>query len=132
MVNIAFLYQEENATAMNMALEVLQSMAERGNGYVRACQSLLIKIDGTIKRRDLNGSANAESQVEARGQSQSDGILQSGHVTPGLLHDQTWDFDGDPILWAEVLESIDIDMDRQWVESTLRRGQEVESVESTI
>lgn len=132
MVNIAFLYQEENATAMNMALAVLQSMAERGNGYVRACQSLLIKIDGTIKRRDLNGSANAESQMEARGQSQSDGILQSGNVTPGLLQDQTWDFDGDPVLWAEVLESIDIDMDRQWVESTLRRGQEVESVESTI
>ena len=117
---------------MNMALAVLQSMAERGNGYVRACQSLLIKIDGTIKRRDLNGSANAESQMEARGQSQSDGILQSGNVTPGLLQDQTWDFDGDPVLWAEVLESIDIDMDRQWVESTLRRGQEVESVESTI
>lgn len=121
---------------MSMALAVLQSMADRGNGYIRACQSLLTKINGAMKRRDQAGPVSAEGQGEARDQPHSDTILQSGNVTPGLLEDQnrplTWDFDGDPALWAEVLESIDIDMDRQWVESTLRRGQEVESLGSMM
>jgi hypothetical protein len=40
------------------------------------------------------------------------------------------DFEGDPALWAEVLESIDIDMDRQWIETALRRGQQFGSPNS--
>ncbi|RSL68799.1 hypothetical protein CEP53_002491 [Fusarium sp. AF-6] len=120
MVNIAFPYKEVDASAMNMALDVLQMMAEKGNAYIRACHSLLTKIRSTIKPKD-------QSRTEEATQTQ---MPESSAILPGLPQDEnqpfSLDFEGDPALWAEVLESIDIDMDRQWVEMALRRGQQLD------
>lgn len=56
-------------------------------------------------------------------------------IAAGLPHDQAQafnlDFEGDPGLWTEVLDSIDIDMDRQWVEATLR-GQQLQAIDQLM
>jgi proline utilization trans-activator len=126
MVNIAFPYKETNASAMEMALDVLQTMAEKGNRYIRACHSLLTKIKSSVKTKDSN-LANNDEQVQLRDQVQGNNMSTESAIVAGLPNDQAQsfnlDFEGDPGLWAEVLDSIDIDMDRQWVESALLRGQ---------
>lgn len=126
MVNIAFPYKETNASAMEMALDVLQTMAEKGNRYIRACHSLLTKIKSSVKTKDSN-LANNDEQVQVRDQVQGNNMSTESAIVAGLPNDQAQsfnlDFEGDPGLWAEVLDSIDIDMDRQWVESALLRGQ---------
>lgn len=126
MVNIAFPYKETNASAMEMALDVLQTMAEKGNRYIRACHSLLTKIKSSVKTKDSN-PANNDEQVQVRDQVQGNSMSTESVIVAGLPNDQAQsfnlDFEGDPGLWAEVLDSIDIDMDRQWVESALLRGQ---------
>ncbi|EEU41767.1 uncharacterized protein NECHADRAFT_53855 [Fusarium vanettenii 77-13-4] len=124
MVNIAFPYKEVDASAMEMALDVLQMMAEKGNAYIRACHSLLTKIRSTIKPKDHSRAGNADEVGEQQ-------VPESDAILPGLPEDEnqpfSFDFEGDPALWAEVLESIDIDMDRQWVETALRRGQRLDT-----
>ncbi|KAJ5123784.1 fungal-specific transcription factor domain-containing protein [Penicillium atrosanguineum] len=127
MVNIAFPYKETNASAMNMALSVLQGMAERGNGYIKACHSLLMKIKSTIKPLDGHGPLGLHAQTQMIGAPQSTTLSQTESLAPWHPNNQdqpfTMDFEGDSAVWAEVLESIDIDMDRQWVETVLKRGE---------
>lgn len=146
MVNIAFPYNEDNASSMEMALLVLKSMAEKGNKYIQACHALLTKIRANIKatasansaiepviRREigdmhgvrLQGLAPPTQSQHANeplnGSLSDSTTVVSGGAADGAAEGQTPDFalDGDPTLWAEVLESIGIDMDRQWVETTL-------------
>ncbi|PNP85314.1 hypothetical protein FNYG_01373 [Fusarium nygamai] len=131
MVYMAFPYQEADALAMNMALDVLYSMAEKGNRYIQACHALLTKIRSTVNPKEQSGSANA---LDASIQIQSDTLSQAGDIIPGPPQDQSQpfglDFEGDPALWAEFLKSIDIDMDRQWIETALRRGEQLETPDS--
>lgn len=131
MVNIAFPYKETDASAMNMALNVLQAMADRGNGYIRACHSLLAKIRSAIKPvqpKVPNPEPNGQTEDQIQG---DDTLSQSSTLIPELLQDDTQplslDFEDDPVLWAEVLDSMNIDMDRQWVETALRKGQQLEA-----
>lgn len=135
MVNIAFPYKEIDASAMNMALAVLQGMAGKGNGYIRACQSLLTKIRSTMKPQDPPGPANLNRQARMSGEPQNETMTQSGNLAPWLTGNQvegfSLDFEGDPAVWAEVLELIDIDMDRQWVETVLGREQS-ETTQGTV
>lgn len=127
MVNIAFPYKEPDASAMDLALNVLKAMAERGNKYMRACHSLLTKIKSAIKSKDPASSGLSEGEgqeTQVGGSTESDNIsTQSTLVVPPDQTSFHLDFEGDPGLWAEVLDSIDIDMDRQWVESALLQNQ---------
>ncbi|KAJ5619476.1 hypothetical protein N7510_003460, partial [Penicillium lagena] len=128
MVNIAFPYNETNASAMDMALDVLQTMAEKGNKYIQACHSLLTKIKSSVKTKDSANLASQDGQVQVRNQAEDDNTGTENIIVAGVSHDQppafNLDFEGDPGLWAEVLDSIGIDMDRQWVESALLAGQQ--------
>ncbi|KAL2847755.1 fungal-specific transcription factor domain-containing protein [Aspergillus pseudoustus] len=131
MVNIAFPYKETDASAMEIALSILQMMAERGNKYIRACHSLLMKISSSIKKNDLPDLTARDAQVnQMRDQAPSDNVPTESSIVGEPFPDQNQgfnlDFEGDPLLWAEVLGSIGIDMDRQWVESTLLPGQLLE------
>ncbi|KAI1380424.1 fungal-specific transcription factor domain-containing protein [Hypoxylon crocopeplum] len=127
MVNIAFPYKEMDASAMDTALHVLQSMAEKGNKYIRACHSLLTKIRAMIKPKDLSDVPDVESHGPAQilYQLQNDAFSQASTTTVGSTSNQNPAFnldpEGDPGLWAEVLGSIGIDMDRQWIETALLR-----------
>lgn len=133
MVNIAFPYKEADAVAMEMALGVLQTMAEKGNRYIKACHTLLTKIRSTMKpnqRRapDMYSRRRIDDRTQDMTPPQSGGIIpeppQEGDMSFGL------DFEGDPALWAEVLESMDIDMDRQWIETALQREELLETPDS--
>lgn len=134
MVNIAFPYKESDALAMDMALGVLQTMAEKGNIYIKACHALLTRIKNTMKPSQRR-IADVEGGTQSKGQSQNITLPHLGDVMTELPPDGNMsvglDFEGDPALWAEVLESMDIDMDRQWIEMTLQRGELLETPDST-
>lgn len=137
MVNIAFPYKETDASAMDMALGVLQGMAENGNGYIRACQSLLSKIRSTIKPLDPPGPASLNGQTRMSGEPPNEIQTQSeNNLVSWLPGDQNqgfnMDLEGDPAVWAEVLDSINIDMDRQWVEMALQRGELLEPTQDMV
>ncbi|RJE24557.1 Transcription factor [Aspergillus sclerotialis] len=133
MVNIAFPYKETNASAMDMALNVLQMMAGNGNKYIHACHSLLTKIKGSIKAKDSPSLANGQMEVRDQAQSNNDNtMVTESAIAAGLPNGQAqafnMDFEGDLGLWAEVLDSIDVDMDRQWAEAALLREQQLQAV----
>lgn len=141
MVNIAFPYHELNFSAMNMALHVLQIMAGNGNEYIHACHSLLAEIKSSIKpKNSQDAAANKDGQVQIRAQAQrnnsNNDTFTERAIAAELLHDQTpafnQDLGDDPGLWAEVLDSIDIDMDRQWAEAALLRGQQLQGIDELI
>lgn len=125
MVNIAFPYNAANTSAMDMALGVLQTMAEKGNKYIQACHSLLTKIKVAAKSRDPVDFGAKDRQTQARDQADDNAATGSTTVVGARCDPPAYfniDFEGHSGLWAEVLDSIDIDMDRQWVESALFLG----------
>ncbi|OIW31502.1 hypothetical protein CONLIGDRAFT_611544 [Coniochaeta ligniaria NRRL 30616] len=118
MVNIAFPYREMNASAMDTALQVLQSMAEKGNKYIRACHALLNKISASKKpvvvpKRDESVQAPGGSTSQEQ---QQDEQQQQQQQMPFNL-----DAGDDVSGWADVIDSIGIDMDRQWIGMALMR-----------
>src|SRR5688572_28083483 len=121
MGNIAFPYNETNASAMGMALGVLQSMADQGNSYIRACLGLLTKIRGAINPAQPSRVAieRGNSRRSEAGSGPAQEIPNSGNMVSEILADESQhelNFEDDPHVWAEVLDSMNIDMDRQWVE----------------
>jgi proline utilization trans-activator len=141
MVNIAFPFKEADSIAMGQALQVLQSMASKGNSYMRACHSLLSKIKGNIKQRSAPN--NIQLRDIGSGQRAGNDVPESDLPRPSSplrgqeeTLDQTisisdqpfiFDMDEDPTLWNEVLDSIGIDMDRHWMENALLSGQGTEA-----
>lgn len=134
MVNIAFPYKDMGASAMGTALSVLESMADNGNKYIAACHRLLTQIRSTI-HSVTKGSANNEvprianttSAPEAPQHRSDEGTRTHSQQAPGMhvtsesaqteiggAFDPSG-LESDPNLWAELLDSIDIDMDRQWL-----------------
>lgn len=129
MVNTAFPYKEGDAAAMMTALNVLQTMADRGNSYIRACHGLLTKIRGHIKPaqpRNANSDSSTQEEEEAQKPLASEDVTMFPQLLPDENQPLNLDFTGDPVLWAEVLDSMNIDMDRQWVETAFRRGQHLD------
>lgn len=127
MVNIAFPYREMNASAMDTALAVLQSMAEKGNKYIRACHTLLTKIRATRKLappREGGDPAREEVHDEQPAwvipQDIDNGQQSQPHIPFNL------DTTEDPSVWAEVIDSIGIDMDRQWIGMALMQDNTLE------
>jgi len=128
MVNIAFPYREMNAAAMDTALQVLQSMAEKGNKYIRACHSLLTKLSAGKKPVSMSAPAQqAETGNSAAGQvwmgADQAAVGQQQAPQEGQQQQMTYNLEGgdDPSVWADVIDSIGIDMDRQWIGMALMR-----------
>ncbi|KAH8802558.1 fungal-specific transcription factor domain-containing protein [Xylogone sp. PMI_703] len=128
MVNIAFPYNEMDVSAMDTSLLVLQGMADRGNQYIRACHSLLTKIREVIKSRNIAQEAVIDAGSDTRQRRMSyqvpqDNLSPSNAIVADLTnnHDSSTvvNFNDDPGLWSEILGSIGIDMDRQWIEAAL-------------
>lgn len=145
MVNIAFPYREMNASAMETALQVLQSMAEKGNKYIRACHALLTKISANKKPAPAPAPAPAQAGAGCSAAAPGPWMVagqdgsalgqpsappqqeqqQQQQMTFGL---ETGD---DPSVWADVIDSIGIDMDRQWIGMALMREECLEEGTST-
>ncbi|KNG89755.1 C6 transcription factor [Aspergillus nomiae NRRL 13137] len=136
MVNAAFPHNETNARAMETALNLLRGMADRGNTYLGSRHSLLLELQSAIgpnrTRREeamleLPVTPNSTQRptpstnvVDEHPPALSPWPLQQDLPT---MRDINFNFDinDDPGLWEEVLHQIDIDMDTDWIENTLRK-----------
>ncbi|KAJ5138225.1 uncharacterized protein N7515_003073 [Penicillium bovifimosum] len=150
MVNAAFPLNETNARAMETALSLLRGMADRGNTYLGARHVLLLELRAAIgpKPADANNAAvvdalaadprGPEAPEDDNGTStprevpyRSADLVASQVITDDwsqnldlpTLQDIALQFDlnDDPALWEGALDQIDIDMDTDWIESTLKR-----------
>jgi hypothetical protein len=139
MVNAAFPHDDTNARTMETALNLLRSMADRGNTYLGSRHSLLLELWASIGPK--SGATAAEStsppvpEAPATPQSEQPASLVGESLPspvpptdwplPGLpsFNDISFQFDpnDDPALWEGALNQIDIDMDAEWIENTLRR-----------
>lgn len=143
MVNAAFPYNEANMRSMEVALSLLRSMADRGNTYLGSRHALLLELRAAIDPKptapndieqpspgvdvpDTPKSNQPESpRIEAPMPHPPPVIIDDWLPPVGFpsLEDISFqiDLDDDPALWEGALDQIDIDMDTDWIESTLRR-----------
>ncbi|KAF3389155.1 Proline utilization trans-activator [Penicillium rolfsii] len=143
MVNAAFPYNEANMRSMEVALSLLRNMADRGNTYLGSRHALLLELRAAIDPKPTVPD-NVEQPVPGGGIPDTPKIhgpesprmeVPTPHPPPVMIDD--WldplefpsledisfqiDLDDDPALWEGALDQIDIDMDTDWIESTLRR-----------
>lgn len=137
MVNAAFPHNENNARTMNMALDLLRAMADRGNTYLRSRHSLLLELQSAIRpkatKRGEPMTAAPVTPSSSQPQSPPLAPIENQAIATPIewpleqdlpsIRDISFNFDinDDPGLWDGVLGQIDIDMDTDWIENTLRR-----------
>jgi proline utilization trans-activator len=150
MVNAAFPPNENNARAMETALSLLRGMADRGNTYLGARHVLLLELRAAIGPRpaEANDAAVTDALAadsrgpEALGDDNGTNLprevqdTSADLVATQVLPDDwpqnldlptfqdigfQFDLNDDPALWEGALDQIDIDMDTDWIESTLKR-----------
>lgn len=142
MVNVAFPYNEKDATAMETALSVLRGMAAKGNEYIEARLSLLMNLRSSIGWRSRPHPANmATPALAANAQTLDMGLAYNttlpsnvpwqtqGHAVQfdssfQPLQDVSFnlDMEEDPKFWEELSGNLDLDVDMNagWIENTLR------------
>ncbi|RAK98455.1 transcription factor domain-containing protein [Aspergillus ibericus CBS 121593] len=134
MVNAAFPHNAANARAMEISISLLRSMADRGNTNLAARHSLLLELQSSIGQNRARREGDA---VEAPITPSSTQQPTPSNNAIGPPTNTTWtpqqdlpsvqeisfnfDINDDPGLWEEVLGQIDIDMDTDWIENTLKR-----------
>ncbi|KAF7523067.1 hypothetical protein PCG10_006824 [Penicillium crustosum] len=150
MVNAAFPPNETSARAMETALNLLRGMADRGNTYLDSRHSLLLELRAAIgprsaeeKDSDTTSSLTAGQKGPVTPMTENGGIPSTDIPDPStelaasqvLSHDWPqqpdlpsfrdiafqFDLNDDPALWEGALDQIDIDMDTDWIENTLKR-----------
>ena len=106
MVNIAFPYNSRDASSMDAALSVLHGMAEKGNDFIRARHSMLVKMKSS-------NTSQAPPPTE---------LTQIRNDLP-MFQEMPFEFDldDDPNIWEAVFDNIGVDMDADWIENALRR-----------
>ncbi|PWY88222.1 C6 transcription factor [Aspergillus heteromorphus CBS 117.55] len=136
MVNAAFPHNEANARAMELSMTLLRNMADRGNTNLAARHSLLLELRSSIgpnRARKDGEVADAPVTPSSTQQTPSNPVVEPPAGTTMLAPHQdlpsmqeisfNFDINDDPGLWEEVLDQIDIDMDTDWIENTLKRQQ---------
>jgi proline utilization trans-activator len=140
MINRALSYSEQDVLAMEVALSVLRGMGEKGNEYMQARYSLLMKLRATIGRPTpkfpptTSIAMPAFSSPTAQLSSSSTlinmeplyGRELDSLVAGGFRPDQdisfTFDTNDDHALWEQISSNIDISMDTVWIEDTLKKN----------
>lgn len=133
MVNAAFPHNEANARSMETALGLLRGMADRGNTYLGSRHALLLELQSIIGP----GSSTGSNVVRDAPTTPGNAYAPNPPIEPPVTMPPNWplqedlppmpnisfnfDINDDPGLWEGVLDQIDIDMDTDWIESTLRR-----------
>lgn len=143
MVNAAFPPNETNARAMETGISLLRSMADRGNTYLSSRHSLLLELRAAIGPKpytsndQISSSSNEPGPItpstgsrhimsptsqEADVPNITADVWQNPPDLPSL-QDISFQIDpnDDSALWEGALNQIDIDMDTDWIENTLRR-----------
>lgn len=148
MVNAAFPPNEVSARAMETALNLLRGMADRGNTYLDSRHSLLLELRAAIGPRPAEEKDTDVASSLAAGQMGPVTPMTENGVNPYVLDPgaelaaseeltYNWpelpdlpsfrdiafqlDLNDDPALWEGALDQIDIDMDTDWIENTLKR-----------
>ncbi|KAJ5522602.1 hypothetical protein N7527_006717 [Penicillium freii] len=150
MVNAAFPPNETSARAMETALNLLRGMADRGNTYLDSRHSLLLELRAAIgprpaeeKDTDTTNSLLAGQKGPVTPMTENGGNLSadisnsSAELAASQVLSYNWpqqpdlpsfrdiafqfDLNDDPALWEGALDQIDIDMDTDWIENTLKR-----------
>ncbi|KOS39108.1 hypothetical protein ACN38_g10071 [Penicillium nordicum] len=150
MVNAAFPSNETSARAMETALNLLRGMADRGNTYLDSRHSLLLELRAAIGPRPaeekdtdttsslIAGQKAPVTPMTENGGNPSDDIPDpSAELAASQVLNYNWpqqpdfpsfrdiafqfDLNDDPALWEGALDQIDIDMDTDWIENTLKR-----------
>ncbi|PWY75308.1 C6 transcription factor [Aspergillus sclerotioniger CBS 115572] len=134
MVNAAFPHNTANARAMEISISLLRSMADRGNTNLAARHSLLLELRSSIGHNRARTEGDAVEVPITPSSTQQTTPLNN---VAGPSTNSTWtpqqdlpsmqeisfnfDINDDPGLWEEVLGQIDIDMDTDWIENTLKK-----------
>lgn len=137
MVNAAFPHNDSNFRTMEMALNLLRGMADRGNTYLASRHALLVELQSALRAKPSKGGNPVPARpVTPSSSQQHSPPAEEVDENPGIMptewpleqdlpsmRDISFNFDinDDPGLWEEVLNQIDIDMDTDWIENTLRR-----------
>jgi proline utilization trans-activator len=130
MVNVAFPYNERDASALETSLSILRGMAQKGNEYIQARLSLLLEVLATIGRQpyasmnDTTGLAMPNQSFDTRippGSFAHQSQLQTErNFQPFQDVSLDLNLDNDPTFWEELSGNIDIDMATGWMETALR------------
>lgn len=142
MVNAAFPHNETNARTMETALNLLRSMADRGNTYLGSRHSLLLELRAAIGPKPIINDPEricpppnvpATPLSDPMASPSAPETVPNQPVLPSTWPQQVsdlpsfqdisfqFDLNDDPALWEGALDQIDIDMDTDWIESTLKR-----------
>ncbi|KAJ5638989.1 uncharacterized protein N7484_006851 [Penicillium longicatenatum] len=138
MVNAAFPLNEGNARTMETALSLLRSMADRGNTYLSSRHSLLLELRAALEPKpstsvtnniglSVNDSDTPRNSLPSPDPQEANASVPAEawlhpHDLPSL-QDISFQFDlgDDSALWEGAIDRINIDMDTNWIENTLRR-----------
>jgi hypothetical protein len=146
MVNAAFPPNETSARAMETALSLLRGMADRGNIYLGSRHSLLLELRAAIGSKPVGIHDNAPASPGSPKLPATPATENGANIpelpdvdiqlsnSQGLSNDwqQTdipsfrdiafqFDLNDDPALWEGALDQIDMNMDTDWIENTLKR-----------
>lgn len=143
LVNVAFPYNERDASAMNTALSVLRGMAEKGNEYIQARLKLLMNLNASMGHQQAVSVGTTLPMPPQPPMTSNMTTIQPRHPTiPSYdgpasaphnisylqnsfqpFQDISFNFDIDDkdVLWDEISGNLDIDMDTGWIESALRK-----------
>lgn len=149
MVNAAFPPNEISARAMDTALNLLRGMADRGNTYLGSRHALLLELRAAIGPRPAETTDTVANSLAASPKNPVTPATQNGANLSGEFSDRSadlaasqvasdhwaqqsdlpsfrdiafqFDLNDDPALWEGALDQIDIDMDTDWIENTLKR-----------
>lgn len=114
MINIAFPFDAQNSAAMDMALNVLRGIAERGNNHIRAQHQLLLNLRSMImpappELAPLTGLIDPEPSIFAP--SNVPALISDATLEAISASDSTT---GDVLSWEEAYGNFDVTMDFDW------------------
>lgn len=119
---------------MRTALSVLHSMAEKGNEYVKARYSLLMNLRASMQIRatpysgDIGTSSKGSifslpTDTPDYEEIMNQEALSTIPTSSQSLEEMSFNLDDEDNsrLWEEISGNIDIDMETDWIENTMRR-----------
>jgi proline utilization trans-activator len=143
MVNVAFPFDSRDRDAMELALDVLKGMADKGNGHIRARREYLINLRSMVEEAPKSRpTPPVTSNTGSPGPYSVDPFVTSGPSSFGPAGEEfinapftsleaTAAFSQpifglptteDANLWEEVYGNIDVGMDFDWTEAARMRN----------
>jgi len=123
MINIAFPYNEKDRAAMNMALEVLNGIAEKGNSNIKSLHRLLLSLHPMARSAPSDEPIPPINAPESLPHPFTAFIAQNncGNVSAGIFTGPDGNFfeeggASDERIWEEGFELFDVNMDFNWTQ----------------